>query len=61
MGFFKKLFCFYYYEDRPSVEFYEEFITSVNPLGFGGMKLVICNKCGKTTCKPWDFIDIKQI
>lgn len=59
-SFFKRLFCFHYYEDRPSVKFYEDFISFPSLLRVG-MKTVICNKCGKVTHKPQKFIDIKRI
>jgi len=59
--FIKKLFCFHYYEDHPSVEHYETFMEAPNPRGFGHMKLVICNNCGKTKMVDCNFMDIKRI
>ena len=58
---FKSLFCTHYYEDIASPKYFERFIASINPQGFGGVKLVICNKCGKMKIKKFDFVDIKYI
>lgn len=60
-SFFRKLLCSHYWEDSPSVRFYSEFMDAPNPNGFGNMKLMICNKCGKTTMRRFDFIDVKYI
>ena len=61
MGFFKRIFCIHYYEDTPSVRFAPKFFSETDFTGFNGLKKMICNKCGKTTYKPMDFIDIKFI
>ena len=59
--FFKQLFCSHYYEDSPSPEFYIKWMETPNPNGFGNMKLFICNECGKTIMKDYNFKDIKRI
>ena len=59
-SFFKKLLCSHYFEDEPSLENYDRFI-SYPSLWRVGMKTVVCNKCGKLKHVDINYRDIKYI
>ena len=61
MNFLNKLFCLHYYERIPSIKYSAKFFSGIDATGWGNKKKMICNKCGKITYKPMDFIDIKYL
>ena len=61
MSFLKELFCLHEYVNEPIVKYYHKFVATPNPNGYGDKRLVICNKCGKTSHKDYNYIPITRI